>query len=128
MSRAKYVDRALVTCPYYIALCKDEDAFKRELRRLKVPPGQWPPFLGAAHADATVHFLESRSNGLIALVTVKPRAKASRIALDLLLVHEAVHIWQETRRVLGEKAPSDEFEAYSIQHIAQRLIEAYHAG
>lgn len=42
-----------------------------------------------------------------------------------LLVHEAVHLWQDARRVLGEKEPSAEFEAYAVQSISQRLMEAY---
>lgn len=42
-----------------------------------------------------------------------------------LLVHEAVHVWQLVRKEIGESDPSPEFEAYSIQAIAQELIDAY---
>lgn len=42
-----------------------------------------------------------------------------------MLTHEAVHIWQEIKLQLGEKEPSYEFEAYSIQNISQNLMEAY---
>jgi hypothetical protein len=34
-----------------------------------------------------------------------------------LLVHESVHVWQEIRKRMGEKEPSSEFEAYSVQSI-----------
>ena len=42
-----------------------------------------------------------------------------------LLVHEAVHMWQEARARIGEIAPSQEFEAYAIQALSQRLFEEY---
>jgi len=42
-----------------------------------------------------------------------------------LIVHEAMHIWRAMRESIGEHSPSAEFEAYSIQSIAQNLIAAY---
>lgn len=41
------------------------------------------------------------------------------------LVHEAVHVWQGYREFIGERKPSDEFEAYSIQGIFSTLLLAY---
>jgi hypothetical protein len=45
-----------------------------------------------------------------------------------LLLHEAVHVWQIVKRRMGEREPSVEFEAYSIQSIAQDLFEMYEAS
>lgn len=42
-----------------------------------------------------------------------------------LIVHEAVHVWQAVREAMCEEQPSTEFEAYSIQAIAQCLLEDY---
>jgi hypothetical protein len=42
-----------------------------------------------------------------------------------LLVHEAVHIWQDVKHRIGEDNPSSEFEAYAIQNISQELMLAY---
>lgn len=42
-----------------------------------------------------------------------------------LLTHEAVHVWQHIRERMSEDAPSSEFEAYSIQRIAQDLFYMY---
>lgn len=42
-----------------------------------------------------------------------------------LIVHEAVHIWQEVKDRMKEDSPSCEFEAYSVQAIAQDLFELW---
>mgnify|MGYP003599311880 CR=1 FL=1 len=42
-----------------------------------------------------------------------------------MLAHEAVHIFQEVKSIMGEKEPSIEFEAYSVGQIAQNLFYAY---
>ena len=39
-----------------------------------------------------------------------------------LLAHEAVHVAQEYFRSIGEEAPSDELQAYVVQHVATYLI------
>lgn len=42
-----------------------------------------------------------------------------------LLVHEAVHVAQAYWRELGEDEPSDEFMAYTVQQVAQYLMEEH---
>lgn len=41
-----------------------------------------------------------------------------------LLVHEAVHVWQQARATIGDKV-CDETEAYAIQNISSELMKAY---
>lgn len=118
-----YCDRALVVSPYHYGLCRTEQAFQKELKRLKVPRDQWPTFIDTA-ADACVHFFEQSNGELLAIVCLGSTKGRSKSEVQGLLIHEAVHVWQEIRRTLGEKEPSDEFEAYSVQTIAQKLIEA----
>jgi len=36
-----------------------------------------------------------------------------------------VHVWQRIRQRMGEREPSIEFEAYSIQRIAQDLFSMF---
>lgn len=116
--------RTLVTNPYFVGLCTCEADFQKELRRLKVPVKDWPTFNASTHANATVHFFES-DTGKTAIVCMTPRPDKEGIQLAAMLVHEAVHIWQGIRDELGEKTPSAEFEAYSIQAISQNLMQAY---
>ena len=54
-----------------------------------------------------------------------PAPHLSGVQIAAMLVHEAVHVWQTIRRSIGETSPSSEFEAYSIQHIAQELMSRY---
>ncbi|MGZ8172592.1 MAG: hypothetical protein ACXWT0_01690 [Methylobacter sp.] len=121
----KWLDRALVISPYYYGLCQSEKVFEKELRRLKIPKPDWPDFI-IPTANATVHFFthndDNKSCAIVCLGDVTGRTANEVVGL---LIHEAVHIWQAIRESIGERHPSAEFEAYSIQCIAQRLIEAY---
>lgn len=122
--RDKWLDRCAVQLPYCYRLCVTEKEFHKEMKRLGVPKGNWPSFLAATHADATSHFFNHADGGKCAIVCMHKETKQERSKDECfgLLVHEAVHIWQACREVIGEKEPSMEFEAYSMQRIAQNLI------
>ena len=60
-----------------------------------------------------------------AIVQVGDIAERTSIEIHGLLLHEAVHIWQRVRQRMGETNPSTEFEAYSIQAIAQDLFAMF---
>jgi len=44
---------------------------------------------------------------------------------DVTNTQEFLHIWQRIKKLMGEKKPSTEFEAYSIQRIAQDLFSMF---
>lgn len=121
----KWLDRALVVSPYYYGLCLDDADFRCELKKLKVPKDQWPPFLATQQADATAHFFEGDGGVRSCIVTLGSTKGRSVAQIHAMLVHEAVHLWQEIRADIGEKQPSSEFEAYAVQTLSQRLMEAY---
>lgn len=121
----KWLDRALMVSPYYYGLCCTEKQFHRELRRMKIDRANWPPFLNTPQANATLHTWNNAEGKLMAIICIGDGHKHSIPQVHAMLVHEAVHLWQFIRQHIGEKAPSDEFEAYSVQTISQRLMEAY---
>lgn len=80
------------------------------------------PFLSIEGAAAQVDFY---SNGAYAVVQLGDTSERKLIEIYGLLLHEAVHVWQKVKKLMGEKEPSSEFEAYSIQAIAQDLFKMY---
>ena len=42
-----------------------------------------------------------------------------------LLAHEATHVAQGYFRAIGEERPSDEFQAYTVQALTQKLCEQH---
>lgn len=121
----KWICRAIVESPYCIGLCLEEEMFKKELKRLNVPRESWPLWI-PKKADARVHtFEKTDTNDVCAIVCVRYKEGLDPNQVVGIIVHEAVHVWQEICERIGEYEPSKEFEAYSVQSIAQRLIATY---
>lgn len=114
--------RPLVPCPVRYALCLSRVSYGKCIAQFKIDadPAAW-----LNHgANATTHiFTPVTVSKTIAIVCLQLRRDVNAAQVHGLLVHEAVHIWQEIRDRLGERSPSSEFEAYSIQGIAQELFE-----
>ncbi|WP_284076271.1 hypothetical protein [Herbaspirillum aquaticum] len=119
-----WVNNALVVAPYFIGLCLDEKQFRKTQKAMGIPRKDWGEMVKPG-ADATCHTFIKGDGSLAAIVTIGPHQGKTIQQVHALLVHEAVHIWQNIRREIGEDSPSKEFEAYSIQSISQRLMEAY---
>jgi len=83
------------------------------------------PFLSSAGAAAQVDYY---FDGAYAIVQLGDTSERKPIEVYGLLLHEAVHVWQKIRKLMGEREPSVEFEAYSIQAIAQDLFEMFEAS
>lgn len=116
-----WLNRDLIAGPYHI-LCLSKAEYKAEMRKMGVK-GRLPAWVNAG-ADATVHYLTKRATRA-AIVCLRVSGKHEPSQIAGMLVHEAVHIWQEFRESIGETKPSHEFEAYCVQRIAQNLIHEY---
>lgn len=110
-----WLDRFLVVGPH-LALCTSQEEFETALHHLKVDPvtaGSW--IVGGG----TTHTFEKDDGGMTCIVCVKLKDIKKRPICEVanILVHEAVHVWQQHCSEIGERNPSVEFEAYSIQAI-----------
>lgn len=127
--RVEWLDRTLFRSPLYFGLAVDEESFQAELTRMGIAKGDRPSFLATPHSDATVHFFtktnSERLTGNCAIVCIGPRGERDIEQVYALLVHEAVHLWQRTKKLTGETTPGSEQEAYAIQSYAQELMVSY---
>lgn len=120
----EWCDRTMFYGSAY-TLCTNEEMFRNELKRLGSKRTD-VEFLRASF-HACVHTLESASGDEIHVVCIDGQAAKDRdpISVAAMLVHEATHIKQYVMERIGEKNPSDEFEAYVMQHITQNLLAEY---
>lgn len=126
----QYCDRSLFISPIYYALCTNEKSYHNECKRVGILKKYRNDFISNNKSDATVHYFETKGKTICFVCIDKEKVKkekTSDVEIYGLLIHEAVHIWQEIKLNIGENNPSQEFEAYSIQCIAQQLIQAYNA-
>jgi len=70
---------------------------------------------------AAANFI-ANDKGETLVVIYMPRCDADVLFQRALIVHGAVHIWQEIKTMMNKASPGIEFEAYSIQRISQDLI------
>ena len=121
--KIEWLDRCLFVSPVYYCLCKTEKEFKKVQKHLKIPKNKRTDFL-LNGSNTTAHFF-TKDNDSSAVVCIDGEGY-SRSQVSALLAHEAVHIFQEVKYIVGEDNPSKEFEAYAIQAISQRLFESYY--
>lgn len=120
-----WLDRSLFENPYHLTLCTTEKQYVREIKKLGIPKAERPAFFCSSKAHASVHFFENKDAGLAAIVCLSKIRDKTIHQINALIVHEAVHVWQEVKDAIGEKTPSPEFEAYAIQSISQVLMTEF---
>lgn len=123
MSKNKWLDRRISAPGPYLTLCLSEDEFNRELKRLAIKESV--PWVKTPQAQATVHFLTNQKSDTCAIVCLRDYENRNPVEVAGLLVHEAVHVWQDYAERIGERQPGTEQEAYAIQAIAQELMAEF---
>ncbi len=118
----KWLDRSLIVGPY-LTLCTSEEDYKKTLAHLEVPTphNKWV----SDDANATMHEFTHPTKGICCIVCVRPNDAKTGIQMASLMIHEAVHVVQAYMDYIGERNPSTEFQAYSIQNVAQELMQSY---
>lgn len=118
----KWLETYLVPAYVPYCLCTTEELFLEKTKELKCKnPPKFLDKLSSAHCH---RFADEKTGGISIVVTIDTNQK-DRVILYSSLVHEAVHIWQDTREQIGEDKPSYEFEAISIAKIAEDLMREY---
>lgn len=121
----KWLSDPLMPLPVQLALFVDESSYRREMRRLKINGAdEFVP----KDANACCHYFENDKTYITYVTVCVNREKMSGksgVEIASIIVHEAVHVYQECIEYIVEKNPGKEFEAYSIQHISEQLMREY---
>lgn len=116
--------RNLFVSPLYYTLVANIKQLNKELDRLEVSRDRisFPKYVG--HAEC--NFLYNKTTGKeICIVCINTGKSPDPNEICGLLVHEASHIQDYVFKLIGEKKPSEEFKAYTIQAISQELFKIY---
>jgi hypothetical protein len=103
-------------------LCLNREEFREAVMHLD--SADVPKWMNAG-ANATMHTFSHVDGGIVCIVCLEGSEGRNPVAVAGLLVHEAVHIWQQWCEEVGEKNPGEEQEAYAIQFIAQELMAEF---
>lgn len=120
MSPARWLDRRIGREGPYLTLCLSKAEFTSVTRKLDVPASNWLN----PHADATMHTFYG-PKGLCCVVCLGPTDGRNGVEIAGMLIHEAVHVWQQWCEDVGEDQPGSEQEAYAIQALSQELLAEY---
>ncbi len=119
----KWLDRRIAAPGPFLTLCLTEAEFLAAMKHCKI--ANPPAWIKTAHAHATTHFLNHEDGAAVCVVTLRGYSKRHPVEVAGLLVHEAVHVWQEYIERIGEKHPASEQEAYAIQTVSQELMAEF---
>jgi hypothetical protein len=129
MDKIVYVNMAMLPLKVRIALT--EKAFLKYSAEVKLEnPEPWI----AEDKHAMVHYwtFGDGSKGAVMCIDIKRARKDIRKG-DLLecqvislFIHEAVHIWQRCKEIMGVELIDHEVEAYTIQWISQQFLHQYY--
>lgn len=121
MSAVRFLERQLGLGPY-LTLVVDQAGMNAVCKKLRCP--QVPPWVNPG-AYATTHTFEKSGDAPTCVIGINDAGISDPIEVAAILVHEAVHVWQQHCRDIGETSPGEEQEAYAIQFISSRLMREY---
>lgn len=124
MAKAKirWLDRRIAAAGPFLTLCTDERQYKEAMRHLNLSA---VPAWVSPGASATTHHASNADGRLACIVCIDGWRGRDPVEVAGLLVHEAVHVWQEYADGIGEREPGREQEAYAVQSIAQELMAEF---
>lgn len=121
-NRLPWLERNTLVLPHLL-LCGTEADYKKAVKHCNVhQPGEWL----RENFNGCTHTLESKGKiTCIVCINFEDAAKHPIHEVLGIIAHEGMHVYQSFIESIGERNPSREFEAYSVQMIIQRLFESY---
>jgi hypothetical protein len=120
MNRVIWIERGWQ--PVAIGFVPSAAAWQREMDQIgrhdEYPSNQY-------NGGHTTMILDTHTGEARIYVIVSEAAERDAMEVISTIVHEAVHVWQFLCEHIGERKPGLEMEAYGIQHIVEKLIDAY---
>lgn len=117
MTAPRWLDRRIAAAGPHLTLCLTEDDLRAAVRHLGAPAHlDWPA------RGARCYTLTTPDGRLTCVVCMTTWQGRDPIEVAGMLVHEAVHVWQQYADDIGETEPGREQEAYAVQSIAQELM------
>lgn len=122
MQKYKWLNRRVAKQGPFLTLCLSDQELEHALRGMTKEHVAFPEY--GALCTALRH---AKTDEICTVVSVSKRSQENCNAIEMagLLVHEAVHVWQQYAEDIGEKNPGSEQEAYAIQGISQELMAEY---
>lgn len=107
--------------PLFIAFCPNEKAWNTTMKAMDVVGCPYPT------ADARVTYFRSGKGDESVIITVADRfgKETCPVSLSGLLIHEVTHVKQRILKVMREKKVSSEMEAYLMQDLSVRVMDAF---
>lgn len=125
MKKGLWLRRNLLTGGY-LAFVTTQKEFEQALKDIECTDCK-EEFLPSGWPACTHHFENvNGSTACIVAFSMEAAAKEDPVDVAALLVHEAVHVWQNVEKHAGKLGCfGDEGEAYAIQNISTYLMTAY---
>jgi hypothetical protein len=118
----KWLDRRIARPGPYLCLCLSEKEYKTAMKHCGLEVDHvWLN----DNANATTHLLRNQKRELCCIVCLGDVEGRLPIEVAGILIHEAVHVWQEYCADIGETHPASEQEAYAIQSVSQELLAEF---
>lgn len=120
-----WLSRSLVELQMHYCLVLSNHEYAAAVREIEGPAAHVGYWLKDETADANVNWAKSPEGAHHAIVALRVKPDATGVDIAGCICHEAVHVFQEHCRLVGEEKPSDEYAAWSIEHIARSLMQDY---
>lgn len=119
----RWLDRRVAWPGPYLTLCLSDAEYRKVMKSFHIEdPGPW---VSSPSASATTHHCTTPKGDAACIVCMGDMSGHTGIEIAGLLVHEAVHVWQNYADGINEHRPGREQEAYAVQGIAQELMTEY---